>query len=83
MLIGQQTALETGPVSGVSVSAALRGQTAALGRLRVDRRLDEALVRGPDSLHLAEALGLAEETAIRCADRPDSARKPVPRRGTA
>jgi hypothetical protein len=40
--------------SGVSVSPALRGQTATLERLRVDRQLEEALVHSPDPLHLAE-----------------------------
>jgi hypothetical protein len=68
LLINKQTALETGPISGVSVSAALRGQTATLERLRVDRQLEEALVRGPDPLHLAEVFGLDEKTAIRYAN---------------
>ncbi|MEU6974225.1 hypothetical protein AB0A71_42240 [Kitasatospora aureofaciens] len=68
LLINKQTALETGPISGVSVSAALRGQRATLERLRVDRQLEEALVHGPDPLHLAEVFGLAEKTAIRYAD---------------
>ncbi|WP_225102054.1 hypothetical protein [Streptomyces sp. CoH27] len=68
LLINKQTALETGPISGVSVSAALRGQTATPERLRVDRQLEEALVHGPDPLHLAEVFGLAEKTAMRYAD---------------
>jgi hypothetical protein len=68
ILINKQTALETAPISGVSVSAALRGQTATLERLRVDRQLEEALVHGPDPLHLAEVFGLAEKAAIRYAD---------------
>ncbi|WP_435647978.1 hypothetical protein [Kitasatospora purpeofusca] len=68
LLINKQTALESGPISGVSVSAALRGQTATLERLRVDRQLEEALAYGPDPLHLAEVFGLDEKTAIRYAD---------------
>ncbi|MFJ9847742.1 hypothetical protein ACIRYZ_46495 [Kitasatospora sp. NPDC101155] len=68
LLINKQTALETGPISGVSVSAALRGQRATLERLRVDRQLEEALAHGPDPLHLAEIFGLDEKTAIRYAD---------------
>ncbi|MCF3136643.1 hypothetical protein IPZ69_41290 [Streptomyces olivochromogenes] len=68
LLINKQTALEAGPISGVSISAALRGQTATLERLRVDRQLEEALVHGPDPLHLSEVFGLAEKTAIRYAD---------------
>ncbi|MFE4518278.1 hypothetical protein ACFRMQ_29335 [Kitasatospora sp. NPDC056783] len=68
LLINKQTALESGPISGVSISTALRGQTATLERLRVDRQLEEALVHGPDPLHLAEVFGLDEKTAIRYAD---------------
>ncbi|MEU0821997.1 site-specific integrase [Streptomyces mirabilis] len=68
LLINKRTALETRPISGVSASAALRGQTATLERLRVDRQLEEALVHGPDPLHLAEVFGLAEKTAICYAD---------------
>jgi hypothetical protein len=52
MIINQQEALETGPISGVSITKALRGQAATLDRLRGDRQLDEALTRGPDPLHL-------------------------------
>lgn len=47
---------------------ASRGQTDTLERLRVDRQLEEALVHGPDPLHLAEVFGLAEGTAIRYAE---------------
>jgi hypothetical protein len=57
MIINQQTALETGPISGVSITKALRGQAATLERLRGDRQLDEALTRGPDPLHLAGIFG--------------------------
>ena len=68
LLINQQTAMETGPVSSVSFTQALRGQAATLERLRVDRQLDEALTRGPDPLHLAAVFGLDDKTAIRYAD---------------
>jgi hypothetical protein len=68
MIINQQTALETGPISGVSITKALRGQAATLERLRVDRQLDEALTRGPDPLHLAGIFGLDDKTAIRYAN---------------
>ncbi|MFD4947726.1 hypothetical protein ACFWNT_35710 [Streptomyces sp. NPDC058409] len=37
-------------------------------RFRVDRQLEEAMVRGPDTLHLAEVFGLHEKTAMRYAD---------------
>jgi hypothetical protein len=44
------------------------GQEATLERLRVDRQLEEAMVTGPDPLHLAEVLGFDEKTAMRYAD---------------
>ncbi|MFF8919593.1 hypothetical protein ACF08M_41520 [Streptomyces sp. NPDC015032] len=46
----------------------MRGQDATLERLRVDRQLEEPLTHGPDPLHLAEAFGLDEKTAMRYAD---------------
>ncbi|GHE69881.1 hypothetical protein [Streptomyces capitiformicae] len=46
----------------------MRGQDAALERLRVDRQLEEAMVKGPDPLNLAEVFGLDEQTAIRYAN---------------
>jgi site-specific recombinase XerD len=45
LIINQQTAMETGPVSKVSLTEAFRGQVATLERLRVHRQLDEALIR--------------------------------------
>lgn len=68
LLINKQTALETGPITGDSAAAALRGQTATLEKLRADRQLEEALTHGPDPLHLAEVFGLDEKTAIRYAN---------------
>ncbi len=65
LIVSQQSAMETGPVSSVWLTNAFRGRTATLERLRVDRQLDEALVRGPDPLHLASVFGLDEKTAIR------------------
>lgn len=46
----------------------MRGQDAALERLRVDRRLEEVQTHGPDPLHLAEVFGLDEKTAMRYVD---------------
>lgn len=68
LIINQQTALETGPISKVWCTEAFRGLTATLERLRMDRQLDEALTRGPDPLHLAAVFGLDEKTAIRYAN---------------
>jgi len=67
VIVNQQTALETGPVSNVWLTKALRGQAATLERLRVDRQLEEALTHGPDPLHLAAVFGVDQKTAIRYA----------------
>ncbi|MEU9139999.1 hypothetical protein AB0D33_29270 [Streptomyces sp. NPDC048404] len=44
------------------------GQDATLERLRVDGHLEEALIHGPDPLHLAEVFGLDEKSTTRYAD---------------
>jgi hypothetical protein len=44
------------------VNRALRGQTATLERLRVDRQLEDALTHGPDPLHLAAVFGIDQKT---------------------
>lgn len=67
LIINQHTALDGRPVSKVWITNNLRGQTATLERLRVDRQLDEALTHGPDPLHLAAVFGLDDKTAIRYA----------------
>ncbi|MFV5999025.1 hypothetical protein ACNPQM_43780 [Streptomyces sp. NPDC056231] len=68
LLINNQTANTTGRASNHWISTAMRGQEATLERLRVDRQLEEAMVKGPDPLHLAEVFGLDEKTAMRYAD---------------
>lgn len=65
LIINAQTAVETGPVSNVSMTAPFRGQTATIERLRVDRQLEEALHHGPDPLHLSAIFDLDPKTAIR------------------
>jgi len=65
LLITQQNATETGPVSNVWARKPLRGHTATLERLRQDRRLEEALASGGDPLHLAAVFGLDPKTALR------------------
>lgn len=42
--------------------------TVPVAQLRIDRRLEEALVHGPDPLHLAEVFGLDEKTTTRYAN---------------
>jgi hypothetical protein len=39
-----------------------------LNQLRMDRQLEEALVHGPDALHLMAVFGIAENTAVRYAN---------------
>lgn len=68
LFINQHTAAETGPVSTFWAKKALRGLTATLERLRVDRQLEEALAHGPDPLHLAAVFGLDPKTAVRYAN---------------
>ncbi|MFJ2420466.1 hypothetical protein [Streptomyces brevispora] len=68
LLINNQTATKTSRASNHWISASMRGQDATLERLRVDRRLEEALTHGPDPLHLAEVFGLDEKIAMRYAD---------------
>ncbi|WP_257981209.1 hypothetical protein [Streptomyces sp. CB02959] len=67
-MINKQTANTTGRASNHWMSAALRGQGAALKRLRVDRQLEEGMVKGPTPLHLAKVFGLDEKTAMRYAN---------------
>ncbi|WP_435593641.1 integrase [Nocardia sp. bgisy118] len=65
LIINKQTASSTRPISDNALTAPFRRQAATLEALRVDRQLDEALIHGPDPLHLAAVFGLDETTAIR------------------
>ncbi|WP_219824201.1 integrase [Actinokineospora auranticolor] len=67
LLISKESALRYGPVSAVWMRE-LRGLTANLERLRIDRQLEEAMTTGPDPLHLAMLFGISETTAIRYAN---------------
>ncbi|MFD8749368.1 hypothetical protein ACFV0O_00050 [Kitasatospora sp. NPDC059577] len=67
-MINNQTANRTTRAGNHRISAAMRGQAATLERLRVDRQLEQAMVHGPDPLHLAQVFGLDEKTAMRDAD---------------
>jgi hypothetical protein len=68
LLVNPNTALGLRPVGKVWVAETVRGLTANVERLRVDRQLDEALTHGADPLHLAAVFGLEEGTAIRYAE---------------
>jgi len=67
LIINQQTAMTSRPVSENWLAATFRGLTATLERLHADRQLEEALTHGPDPLHLAAVFGISDGTAIRYA----------------
>ena len=67
LIINQQTAMTTKPVSENWLTETCRGLTATLERLRADRQLEEALTCGADPLHLAAVFGIDDTTAIRYA----------------
>jgi len=67
LIINQQTAMTTRPVSENWLTETCRGLTATLERLRVDRQLEEALTCGGDPLHPAAVFGIDDTTAIRYA----------------
>ena len=67
LLISSHSALGHGPVSAPWIGRLLRGMTATLERLRIDRQLEEALASGADPLHLAAVFAITETTAIRYA----------------
>jgi site-specific recombinase XerD len=67
LIINQQTAMTTRPVSENWLTETCRGLTATLERLRADRQLEEALTHGADPLHLAAVFGIDDTTAIRYA----------------
>ncbi|MCP2290797.1 hypothetical protein [Nocardia amikacinitolerans] len=66
LLVSKESALRTGPVSATFLQN-LRGLTATLERLRIDRHLEEALACGADPLHLSVVFGLSDTTALRWA----------------
>jgi integrase len=67
VLVSQQTAHDTRPVTSYYLSRLFKGHGISLDRMRTDRWLEEALSRGPDPLHLAAVLGISSNTAMRYA----------------
>jgi integrase len=67
LVINTMTAVGARSVSHVWANRTLQGLPATFERLRIDRQLEEALICGPDPLHLAEVFGLDPKTAIRYA----------------
>lgn len=66
LLVSKQSALGLGPVSQTYVID-LRATDTNLERLRIDRRLEEALASGADPTHLLAVFGGSESTAVRYA----------------
>ncbi|WP_327100323.1 integrase [Nocardia vinacea] len=66
LLISKETGLRTGPVSTAFLPN-LRGLTATLERLRIDRKLEEAINCGADPLHLSVMFAISDTNAIRWA----------------
>ncbi|MET8779002.1 integrase [Nocardia sp. NPDC004654] len=85
LLISKETALRTGPVSTkILPSPSQRGLGATLERLRIDRKLEEAITCGADPLHLSAMFGISDTNAIRWAANarqllfdPDAADSPA------
>jgi integrase len=67
LLVSSHSALGHGPVSALWTNRILRGLSATIERLRIDRQLEEAIASGADPLHLAVVFDLDETTAIRYA----------------
>lgn len=68
LLITRQTASTTASVGTTWLGRTTRGLDATLERLRINRRLDEALTHGADALHLTAVFGIANKTALRYVD---------------
>ncbi|WP_218021613.1 tyrosine-type recombinase/integrase [Nocardia acidivorans] len=81
LLVSKESALRTGAVSGVFLQN-LRGLTATLERLRIDRQLEEAITCGADPLHLAVVFGITDTTAIRWARNARQLASPPPPHST-
>ncbi len=87
MVISKQTANGTGPVSTFFIKRHLTLRGISLERIRIDRRLHEALATGADALRLAVPFNLHPTTAARyaaCArrilsDEIDETLPPAPR----
>ncbi|MFY1632384.1 integrase [Solwaraspora sp. WMMB335] len=66
LLVSTESALRHGPVSHTWILN-MRGLTATIERLRIDRQLEEAIATGGDPLHIAAVFAVSEDTAIRYA----------------
>jgi hypothetical protein len=65
LMVTSMTANDARPVSDYTITQLFGGLKATLGKLSVDRQLEEAITHGPDPLHLAAVFGLSHGTAFR------------------
>jgi integrase len=68
LLVTQQTAYESGPVSINWTKTRFRGLTGTLTQLRQTRYFEELIAQGPDPLRLRALFGVSTDTAIRYAN---------------
>ncbi len=68
LLLTEQTGHDDRAVSDWWLRQHFNGVGVTLNQLRMDRQLEEALVHGPDALHLMAVFGIAENTAVRYAN---------------
>jgi hypothetical protein len=67
VIITQQSAYGVAPIASSRFVEEHLGWAGGPDRLRMDRQLEEALVHGPDPLHLASVFGMSDRSAIRYA----------------
>ena len=67
VIISRASACTTRPVSATYLRELLNPSGTTLDRIRMDRQLEEAIVHGPDPLHLQRLFGMCDHTAMRYA----------------
>lgn len=67
VLITKESAMRHGPISHTHLALPLRPLGLTLEKLRMDRRLEEAIATGGDPLQVAEVFGIDPSTALRYA----------------
>lgn len=67
LVISLLSARSTAPVSPTYLNTLLRPSGVTIDQIRMDRQLEEALIYGPDPLHLQRLFGMSDSTAMRYA----------------
>jgi len=68
LILNEHTAQNRTSVSQRWLRERFPGFGVTLNQVRMDRQLEEALIRGPDALHLAAVFGISESAAMRYAN---------------